>query len=64
MLNKMTELNPVTVFAIDLALEMLQRIERQLEYDDEFKPAYFVSVATEKLLDAKRELTMQNRPVK
>lgn len=60
----MKEPNPVTIFAIDLALEMLQRIERQLEYDDEFKPAYKISVATEKLLDAKRELTMQNRPVK
>lgn len=54
--------NPVTIFAIDLSLEMLQRIERQLEYEDEFKPAYKVSVAIEKLLDAKRELTMQNRP--
>ena len=54
--------NPVTIFAIDLALETLQRIEMQLEYDRENKSAYKVSVATEKLLDAKRELTMQNIP--
>jgi hypothetical protein len=60
----MKEPNPVTIFAIDLALEMLQRIEMQLEYDRENKSAYKVSVATEKLLEAKRELTMQNRPVK
>lgn len=60
----MKEPNPVTIFAIDLALEMLQRIERQLEYEDEFNSAYFVSVASDKLSDAKRELTMQNRPVK
>lgn len=60
----MKEPNPVTIFAIDLALEMLQRIEGQLEYDRENKSAYKISVATEKLLEAKHELTMQNKPVK
>lgn len=60
----MKEPNPVTIFAIDLALEMLQRIEEQLGDDDEPEVAYKVSVAIEKLFDAKRELTMQNRPTK
>lgn len=64
MLNKTTEPSPVTIFAIDLVLEMLQRVEMQLEFDRENKVAYKVSVATEKLLEAKRELTMQSRPVK
>lgn len=58
----MKEQNPVTIFAIDLALEMLQRIEAELEFERETKAAYFVSVASDKLSDAKRELTTQNRP--
>ena len=58
----MNEPNPKMMFAIDFALELLQRIESQLEYDREPKAAYKVSVATEKLFEAKRELTMQHRP--